>query len=95
MKAISFLSAFAALSCISQASFAATADEVISNLEQNRNVSCRYLRSSSMQYCFNTVCEHSEYYSCGEQRVVLKVRRIQYPDGSVNEKVTDTAIGGF
>jgi|GEM_PF-2736854 len=80
---------------VSQGALAATPDEVVSNFESNRAVSCHYDRSSSMQICFNTVCEHTEYYSCGDAKLVLKVRSVTYPDGSANEKVVDSSVGGF
>lgn len=80
---------------LSQAALAATPDEVVSNFENNRSVTCKYTRSSSMQFCFNTMCEHTEYYSCGDQNLVLKVRSVNYPDGSVDEKVIDYSVGGF
>jgi hypothetical protein len=80
---------------LSQAALAATPDEVVSSFENSRAVTCKYTRSSSMQICFNTVCEHTEYYSCGDQRLVLKVRSVNYPDGSAVEKVVDSSVGGF
>jgi hypothetical protein len=86
---------FAAAILASQMTFAATPDQVINDFEQSRNVTCEYTGSSSMKFCFNTMCTHTEYYNCGGTRLVLKVRSVQYPDGSQDETVTSSSVGGF
>jgi hypothetical protein len=86
---------FAATILVSQMTFAQTPDEVISNFESSRNVSCQFTRSSDMQFCFNTMCENKEYYKCGDNTLVLNVRSVKYPDGSMSENVTSYSVGGF